>query len=539
MADVAGGQRVTITGSGFGRGVSAVQIGSRRLGPGGFKVTSPTSIVLTTPPARLLAAPSPPAPQSGAGPAEVIVIARGGQSSAASPAATLHYVDTAATGPIPTVDAIAPSGGLEPAPRPVTILGSGLQGATAVTFGGVPAQRFRVAGDGQIVATPPAYSSATACLPLPATRAYQGENAANDICQVAVRVVNGHGASAGGQILAPYEGAMSTTTLGVVKLPPRCGCEEVTAPDEYDYVPAPRITSVSTAAGPARLASEAGGTLVTIRGRGLNPLALDWADFGDPTRAASQDIDYAYLSGTEMQIKAPTRPRTVDRARVGLSVKTLGGQSPMAAALYAGVPQVTGVGSLRSRVRLHGSAGAPDTGGTPIRIAGRGFAGQLSGPLLFVVPRGVSAGTDYAYRVLGRGSIQTTTVSQTPARVDVLACTVSGCSAPSPGDRLWLYAPGAPAVSSVTPAFGSAAGGTRVTVQGSNLGCPLAVHFGRRAATSFRAGRAALDCGANAFLRAIAPPGAPGSRVPVSVVTVQSYFTGRGHGSTSARFSYR
>jgi hypothetical protein len=539
VGGVAGGQRLTITGSGFGRVVSAVQIGTRRLAAHSFRVVSPTSIVVTLPPAHLLAAPSAPAPQSGAGPAEVIVIARGGQSSAPSPAATFHYVDTTVGGAIPTIDAVAPSGGLEGAAPPVTILGSGLRGATGVSFGGVPARRFRVAGDGRLVVTPPAYSSATACAPLPASRAYLGENAVNDICQVAVRVVNAHGASASGQILAAHEGAITTDALGDTKLPSGCGCEGVTAPDEYDYVPAPRITSVSTSAGPSRLASEAGGTLVTVRGRGLNPLVLDWADFGDPARAASQDIDYAYLSGTEMQIKAPPRRRTVDRTRVRLSVKTLAGQSPAADALYAGVPQVRQVASLRSRVRLHGAPGAPDTGGTPIRIAGRGFAGQLSGPLLFVALGGVSAGTDYAYRPVGRGSIRTTTVSQTPARVDVLACTVTGCSAPSGEDRLWLYAPGAPAVRTLTPAAGSPAGGTRVTVQGANLGCPLGVWFGRRAALSFRPGRGALDCGATAFARATAPPGTPGSRVPVSVATVQSYFTGGGRGSTSARFSYR
>ena len=32
---------------------------------------------------------------------------------------------------------------------------------------------------------------------------------------------------------------------------------------------------------------------------------LDWADFGDPAPGGSQDIDYAFLSGTEMQIVAP------------------------------------------------------------------------------------------------------------------------------------------------------------------------------------------------------------------------------------------
>lgn len=538
-AAVAGGQPLTIEGSGFGGGVAVVQVGTQRFGPRRFRVTSPTSIVLTLPPARALAAPAPPAPQDGAGPAAVIIVTRDGTASAPSPAATLHYVDASATGPLPTVDAIAPSGGLETSPRPVAILGSGMRGAIAVTFGGVRAPRLRVVGDGRIVATPPVMSPATRCAALPTSGAYRGESAANDVCQVAVRVLNRHGQSAGGQILRPAEGAISTTALGVTTLPPGCGCEGVTAPDEYDYVPAPQITSASTSAGPSHLASEAGGTLITLHGRGLNPLVLDWANFGDPARAGSQDMDYAYLSGTEMQIRAPAHRPTIEPTGVRVSVKTLGGQSPAAPARYAGVPQVKRVVTVRSRRQLDGVPGAPDTGGTAIVIAGRGFAGQLSGPLSFRTAPGMSVGTEYAYRVSGDRRVLTTTVSQTPGRVDVVACTVSGCSSPTRHDRLWLYAPGAPAVSGVTPASGAARGGTRVTVEGANLGCPLGVWFGRRPALAFRPGSAALDCGATAFLRAASPPGTPGSRVAVSVATVQSYFTGRARASTAARFSYR
>jgi hypothetical protein len=538
VGGVGGGERVTITGSGFAGGVSAVQVGTRRLASSSVQVLGPSSIAVTLPPARSLAPPSPPAPQDGAGPQDVIVVARDGQTSATGPASTFDYVDSATTGPVATIDAIAPSGGRDDAPRPVTVLGSGMRGATAVTFGGVPAPRFRVTGDGAIVVTPPAQSPATACAPLPATAVYRGENAANDICQVAVRVVNAHGTSLAGQIRAPYEGAIAFSALGVTKLPPGCACEGVTAPDEYDYVPAPRITSVSTTGGAADLASETGATVITVRGSGLNPLVLDWADFGAPRLDASADTAYVYLSGTEMQIRAPAQPLTVNRTAVGLSVKTLAGQSPAAPAAYAGVPRVTGVISLRSRRRLRGVSGAPDSGGTPIRVSGRGFAGQLTGPLELIVPHGVSLGTEYEYRVSGGDTIATTTVAQTPGRVDVLACTVSGCSSQTRRDRLWLYAPGSPSVTSVTPAAGPASGGTRTVIGGMNLGCPLGVWFGRRAALAWHSGKGAYDCGATVDVRASSAPGTPGSRVEVSVATVQSYFTGHGRGLTSALFRY-
>jgi hypothetical protein len=439
---------------------------------------------------------------------------------------------------VPSISAVKPYGGLETAPRPVTILGSGFDGATEVTFGGVRAPSFRVAGPQQITVTPPAYSSATVCAPLPSTGAYVGEDAGNDICQVHVAVVNPHGSSHAGQILAPPEGPQSTNALGDTRLGRGCGCEGVTAPDEYDYVPAPRITSVSTSGSGVTLASERGTTLITVRGLGLNPLALDWATFGDPARSVSQDTHYAYLSGTEMQIVAPAHGTTVTTRSVRLGVRTLGGQSPSAHAVYAGVPQVQRVVTVDDHARLAGVSGAPDVGGTEVEILGSGFSRQLSGPIVFTAPHGVSAGTEYSYQVAGGSRLVTATVAQTPGLVDVSVCTVSGCSPPGHSGRLWLYAPGDPSVTAVTPGTGPAAGGTRTEIQGANLGCPLAVYFGDRPARKVRPGTGVLDCGATQLADAVSPPGAPGSAVPVSVATVESYFTRSGRGTSTGRFSY-
>ncbi|MGI8715574.1 MAG: protease pro-enzyme activation domain-containing protein [Solirubrobacteraceae bacterium] len=535
-SSVAGGQTLTITGTGFSAGVAGVQIGGRRLARGSVRVTGPGSIAVTLPPADV--APFAPAPQDGAGPANVIVILRDGSSNVPSPRATFDYVDRSSGGALPSVSAISPSGGSQRAPRPVTILGSGFTAATAVTFGGVRAAHFRVNRGGQITVTPPALSSATDCAPLPATGAYAGETAGNDVCQVVVRVDNGAGSSASSQIRAPHEGAISTNALGDTRLPPGCGCEGVTAPDEYDYVPTPRITSVSTSAGPAYLASEKGTTLITVRGRGLNPLALDWANFGDPRRAASVDTQYQYLSGTELQVTAPAHAPTVGPASVRFSVKTLAGQAPAVRAAYAGVPRVRQVVNPRNQRRLLGVSGASDAGGTSIRVLGEGFAGQLSGPLRFAVGHGGPAATEYRYRVRGSSQLQTTTVGQTPGIVDVRVCTVSGCSAAGPSDRLWLYPPGDPSVSSVTPRFGPAAGGTRTTIRGADLGCPLVVAFGRRPAKSTRSGPGAGSCGTAGLVSAVTPAGRAATTVPVAVVTVESFFTHSGLGTTRARFRY-
>jgi hypothetical protein len=234
------------------------------------------------------------------------------------------------------VTGVVAYGGSESAPASVTILGSGFKHATAVTFGGVAAAQFTVLGPNEISATPPAFSSRTACAPLPATGVYAGENASNDICQVQVRVTNRHGTSATGRILPPLEGAITLNALGDLVAPAGCGCEIAQAPTEYDYVPQPRITSVSTAAGPSSYASESGGTVITADGVGLNPLTILWADFGPASLESSMDTSYVYLTGTQMQIASPPEPVTSGPVKIPFSVKTLAGQSASVPVTYAG-----------------------------------------------------------------------------------------------------------------------------------------------------------------------------------------------------------
>jgi hypothetical protein len=541
----AGGEKITITGSGFAVGgkpdVNGIQVGTFHLSSNNFTVNSATSITATLPPARDTLPPGAPAPQDGAGPADVIVILNTGASSAPGPGSVFQYVDTTPAGGIPSVTGTSPSGGLEAAPAPITILGSGFTGTTRVTFGGVAAPKVSVLGPNEISVTPPQYSSSTACAPLPSTGVFVGENASNDICQVQVRVSNAAGTSAIGHILPPPEGTFALSNLGTLVLPPGCDCEQGAAPTEYDYVPAPRVSSISTSGGPASLASEAGTSVVTATGVGFDPLAIDWADFGDPQQADSQDINYAFVSGTELQVIAPPQTQTVDPATVPFSVKTLGGQSNSATALYAGVPTISSVVNTSSSTELNGVYGGPDTGGTPITVTGQGFADQLVAPLQFVdtEKKGDSDGTQYTFTVNGDTSLSTETVSQNPALVDVEACTVSGCSTTSPADEFWLYPPGNPQVDAIKPSSGPAAGDTPVAITGENLSCPISALFGKTAAETVKAvATPGLDCGSSVKLKATSPAGIAGSTVPVTVQTVESYFTGAPTSPTTANFTY-
>ena len=239
---------------------------------------------------------------------------------------------------MPSITAVIPFGGSEYAPRTATILGSGFAGATSVMFGGVPARLVAVNSANEITAVPPPFSGRTACSPLPSTGVYRGENALNDICQVQVRVTNARGTSAVGRIRPPIEGSIEVNNLGVLVAPAGCGCETQLAPTEYDYLPAPEVTSVSTSARPASWLDEDGTSVLTARGIGFNPLDINWADFGNPLLGSSMDINYVYLTGTEMQILAPPEQATTRPLTVPFSVNTLAGQSNSVPVTYAPTP---------------------------------------------------------------------------------------------------------------------------------------------------------------------------------------------------------
>lgn len=546
------GGSVTITGTGFETSgspdVASIQVGSWQI-TSGITVSSPTSLIVTFPPASDVAAPGSPAPQDGSGPANVFVTIASGESSLLAPGTTtMQYLSSTTTSPVkPSVSGVSPYGGLETAPGRVTILGSGFADGDTVTFGGVAASDVTVVSPFEISVAPPAYDSETTSCggDLPA-----GETAANDICQVQVVVSSGANQSATSTILPPYEGpTLEPTSMGVTALPPDCGCEEMPAPTEYDYVPAPKITSVSTTlADPSSLAGEFGGTLVTVMGRGFDPLTFDWGAFGDPTQDSSVDFcgqpDCTYLSGTEIQFLAPGIPGlfepTVEPTSVPASVKTIAGQSAETDIIYAGVPNVNGVVNSSSSRTVEGLSGGPDTGGTSVRVGGQGFK-QVFGPIQYLdINTPYSYGTQYTYSVSSDEVLTTKTVPQNPAVVALSLCTSTGCSAETEGSLFLLYPPGNPKVDSISVKSGPAQGGTQVLITGENLGCLTSVSFGTVVAASFTNLQAILDCGATNMVAVTSPPGTAGTKVKITLTTLESDLTGYGSSppTSAAQFTY-
>jgi hypothetical protein len=544
FVSIHGNVEVTVTGSGFESGgtpdVASVGIaGITTPNTGYFTVLSATQLMVDVPPSPYIV-PSG-SPQDGSGPADITVTLTNGMTSSPGPGSILQYVDETITGAtLPSVTGVSPYGGLQAAGNTVTIFGSGFTGATGVTFGGVAATSFTVKSSYEITATVPAYASGTtSCASAPAI------NPATDICQVQVVVTNANGSSATDTILPPYEGSIAFNTMGVVS--PTPGTEVMPAPTEYDYVPVPTITSVSTGAlPPLSYANELGGTLVLITGTGFNPLTLSWVDIGNPAVASSQDFTISYETGTEIELLAPAiaaspAQATIQPVSLPVSVTSIAGSSTGSAVVtYAGIPQVTGVVNDSNATTVGGMYGAPDTGGTPITLSGSGF-NQAIGPIEFSdYDTPYSIGTQYTYTVASDTSISTQTVAQNPAIADVEVCSVTGCSLNPPADFLALYPIGNPVVDSISPNSGSPAGGTPVTISGENLGCITGVFFGATPAASYTNLQAILDCGQTYQAQVTSPAGSAGSTVPVTVTTLESLYTGYGASAASpgSEFTY-
>jgi hypothetical protein len=535
---------VTITGTNFEQNgvpdVANIQAGGVEFPPGAFNVTSPTTIVADFPPAAF-ETPSKD-PTDGAGREQVTVTLNDGETSAANVNSWFTYVDdNGSSQPLPSVTSVRTYAGPDAGGNTVNIYGAGFTGATDVSFGGVSvgAGNFTVKSDWQIQATVPAFQNGTTTCVQDGSSFGTGENATNDICQAQVVVTTANGSSHTAAILPLYEGAFNIAANGVIPAP--AGQEPAPATTEYDYVPAPTITSISTnTGGPGALASEEGGSVVTITGTGFNLATLDWINFGDPTQAASQQQSFQFVSvtGTKIEIQAPGLDvLSVDPKTLAVTVKSLAGQSNSANATYAGIPTVSAVDATGGPTT--GTQAGPDTGGTPIEIDGTGLANQTLAVVFADVATPFSFGTQYNFNASSDTKLTTTTVGQNAGVVDTQVCTVTDCSDPSSlnndlSDVLFLFPPGDPKITSVTPSSGPANGGTQVTITGHNLGCVTNVSFGNVAAVDASNEVALLDCGTSDTVTVTAPAGAVGT-VPITLHTVESDST---TGATAATSSF-
>jgi IPT/TIG domain/Putative Ig domain/NHL repeat/Glycine rich protein len=212
---------------------------------------------------------------------------------------------------------------------------------------------------------------------------------------------------------------------------------------------APAVSTVSPDAGPT-----AGGGQVTITGTGFaqNP----YVAFGS-TQATSVHVQ----SPGSLTATVPPGSGTVD-----VTVATDGGTSSTVPAdqyTYDATPTVTGVSP----------AGGSPAGGNTVTITGTNF---LSGAT-------IAFGSNPATSVTFKSATQLTATvpSASPGTVDVTVTTPGGTSPTSAADE---YGYDRPTVSSVSPAAGPTAGGTTITITGTNFVSGATVAFGSNPATA-------------------------------------------------------
>ena len=318
-----GGTTVTITGANL-TGASAVSFGATAAT--GYTVNSATSITATAP--------------AGTGTVDIRVTTIGG-TTATSSSDQFTYVSA------PTLTGISPSSGPSTGGTTVTITGANLTGASAVTFGATAATSFTVNSATSISATAPA-GTGTVDIRVTTTGGTTATSSSDQFTYVASPTMTGISPSSGpstGGTTVTITGASLTgataVTFGVtaatsftvnsatsitatapagtgtvdIRVTTTGGTTATSSADQFTYVGAPAVTSISLSSG-----SAAGGDAVVITGTGFTGATA--VKFG-ATDAAHFTVD----SATRITASAPAGTGVQD-----ITVTTAGGTSATSSA---------------------------------------------------------------------------------------------------------------------------------------------------------------------------------------------------------------
>ncbi len=235
----------------------------------------------------------------------------------------------------PEVASLSPTSGPTSGGTTVTITGSGFTGATGVVFGSTPATSFQVTSDTQITATDPAEAAGTVDVQVTSAFGTSSKVASDQFTYTngpSVSSVSPASGPVGGGTTVTIEGsgfggatavsfgataatsfnvvsdteiaatapAEAAGTVDVVVTTPY-GTSAKSAADDFSYVAAPAVASVTPSSG-----STAGGTTITIVGSGFS--GATEVSFG-ATAATSFNV----VSNTEISAIAPAEAAgTVD-----------------------------------------------------------------------------------------------------------------------------------------------------------------------------------------------------------------------------------
>ncbi len=458
---MAGGTLVTLTGTNFAAGATVTFAGSQATT---VSVPSTTQITCVTPAGPI-------------GPANVVVMNVDLQA-ASLPAGFVFQ------GPAPTLSSVSPNSGPPGGGTLVTLTGTNFAAGATVTFGGSLAPGATVVSSTQVTCTTPPGSGTVSVVltnvdgnaaTLGFSFTYTGTGAT--VTSVSPSV----GPAAGGTFVTVtgtnfVSGAtvtfgggsatsvviVSTTQITCVTPSGAAGPVNVTVTNPsaspgtlvngFTYQgPAPTLTSATPNVGPI-----AGGTLVTLAG--TNFLAGATVTFGG-TVATSVTV------ASTTQITCVTPAHALGPVTVVVNQPDLQSASLASGFTYQGpVPTVSGVSP---------SAG-PTAGGTFVTVTGTNFAAGAT------VAFGGALATSVAV------SSTTTLTCVTPAGTigpkTVVLTNVDSQSGSLPNG--YTFQGPAPALSSVSPNAGPTAGGTLVTLAGTNFAAGATVTFRGASATS-------------------------------------------------------
>lgn len=452
-----GGESITISGSNFA-GVTDVKFGTTSASIGS---STDTSISVTT-----------PAGSSGA--VDVSVTTPSGTTTASN---AFTYVT-----PTPSISFISPNYGATAGGEVVTIVGTGLTGTTSVMFGPNAGTDITVNSDENVNVTTPAGSAGSVHVIVTTPGGSNSEseddlytyNAPPPPIPTVTGISPSSGPEAGGTTVtvtgtgftgsavkvgdAKITGATIVSDTEITLVTPAgtgtqhivvsttSGASTPSAADEFTYVATPVVTGIDPDSGPTT-----GGTEVTITGSGFTDASA--VKFG-----SADATDFSVVSDTSITAESPSGTGTVDIT----VVNDVSGTSATSSAdqfTYTSTPNPPEVTALSP-------SKGPAAGGNTVIIYGNNLDTVTA-----VSFGGTSASFDY--NPLG-GIINATAPAGT-GTVDVTVTTPGGTSATSSADQ-YTYV-GEPTVTGVSPASGPEAGGTAITITGTNFVDVTAVKF--------------------------------------------------------------
>ena len=503
----AGGTSVTVTGTSFASGTT-LTIGG--VAATSVSITNSTTLTANT-----------PAYVSGSLTKDVVV-----DNGAGSATLTNGFTYTAVA---PTLTSINPTSGTTAGSTSFTLSGSGFVPGTTVTIGGVAATSISITNSTTLTGNTPAYASGSLAKDVVVNNGAGTATLSNGFTYTASAptvssITPSTGSTAGGTsvtisgtqfvpgttvtiggVAATSVSVTNSTTLTATTpayvsgsltkdVVVNNGVSSATLSNGFTYsASAPTVSSITPNSGTA-----AGGTSVTVNG----------TNFAPGTTVTIGGVSATGISVSNSTTLAAITPAYVSGSLVADVVVNNGTGS---ATLTGGFTYTVGAPTL---VSINPNTGST-AGGSSVTLSGTNFTPGTTVTIGGVSATGITA------------TNSTTLTATTPTYVsgsfskDVVVNNGSGTATLTNG---YTYSATAPAVTGVSPNSGSPAGGTSVTVTGTNLS----------SATSVKFGTAIASITSNTATQIVAVSPAGSGTVDITVTTVG------GTSSTTAadRFSY-